>query len=247
MAEVPALTTPSEIAPSLSSPVIVPKQGHPQQEAFFDDFEHTVTFLSMKMAYIEVKLANIAARSSRCSKKIPPFLIGASHGMLDIFRELEVLSGLLHANESLANGDPAEDIYRSIASLRNLFKLAKYQFERLSEHICTPTKAHGAACQHLHGGSRLIASLSFLFATATKKATNLQIMIASREFRDAFEKFDKWCRCFFDELQTAMDAHRGFVTLTPDGAAKVMYSIQELLWVDPMSCYRRALAEASDD
>ena len=68
-------------------------------------------------------------------------------------------------------------------------------------------------------------------ATATKKATNLQIMIASREFCDAFEKFDKWCRRFFEELQTAMDAHRGFVTLTPDEVAKVMYKIQELLWV----------------
>ena len=94
------------------------------------------------------------------------------------------------------------------------------------QHICTPTKAHGAACQHLHG-----ASPSFLFATASKKATSLQIMIASREFRDAFEKFDMWCHRFFDELQTAMDAHRGFVTLMPDDAAKVMDSIQELLWV----------------
>ncbi|KAI4519920.1 hypothetical protein GGG16DRAFT_118668 [Schizophyllum commune] len=246
MAEVPALTTPSEIAPSLSSPVIVPKQGHPQQEAFFDDFEHTVTFLSMKMAYIEVKLANIAARSSRCSKKIPPFLIGASHGMLDIFRELEVLSGLLHANESLANGDPAEDIYRSIASLRNLFKLAKYQFERLSEHICTPIKFRGAACQHLHGFSRLVASLSSLFPQTAKRAASLQIMIVSREFRDAFEKFYKWCRRFFDELQGIMDAHQGFVALTPDEAARVLYRIGQLLWIEPMSRYRRALAEASD-
>ena len=99
------------------------------------------------------------------------------------------------------------------------------------QHICTPIKSRGATCQHLHGFSSLIASLSFLFATATKKAASLQIIIVSREFRDAFEKFDKWCRRFFDELQTAMDAHRGFVTLTPDDAAKVMHSIQELLWV----------------
>ncbi|KAL1713385.1 hypothetical protein EV715DRAFT_267295 [Schizophyllum commune] len=231
MARVPALKPASETAPSLSSPAIVPKQDHPDQGTCLDDFEHTITFLSMKMAYIEVNLANSAARSSRCSKKIPPFLIGASHGMLDIFRELEVLSGLLRANESLANGDSAEDIYRTIASLRNLFKLAKYQFERLSEHICTPIKAHGAACQHLHGFSRLVASLSSLFPQTAKKAASLQIMIASREFRDAFEKFDKWSLRFFDELQTAMDAHRGFVTLTPDEAERVMYSIQELLWV----------------